>query len=135
MSDVTGLCEMIAGALPAAKKGSLRIWGEWFGKPHDNWHMITRCHAEGDLLVIDFDGGEHLRIWRPEALVVNETTFRVSKADRVRWEWPSYGGSNPQHVYFEDFIRSEDGIKVTTNIDWYDPHFAPSSKCPAAELL
>ena len=43
--------EVIAKGINAAstwKAGSLRFWGEWFGKPHDNWHKIVRRSANGN---------------------------------------------------------------------------------------
>jgi hypothetical protein len=54
----------------------------------------------------------------------------------VRWEWFYYGrpkiGANR---YFEQFMKTSDGIEATTNADWYSPIFKPSGSKSAVEML
>jgi hypothetical protein len=84
--------------------GSLRFWGEWFGRPYDNCHTLVSCRAEEDVLRLSFDQGETLSTWSPTGLTLDKST---SDADRVRWEWFSYGKAktpeNLYNLYFEEF--------------------------------
>src|SRR5690606_8650557 len=43
----------------------LRIWGSWFGRPHDNCHQIVEATAEGEMLLVRFDAGERLMVFSP----------------------------------------------------------------------
>ena len=40
LAALVSIADRISAALPNIKAGSLRIWGEWFGKPYDNFHTI-----------------------------------------------------------------------------------------------
>jgi hypothetical protein len=46
VSDAARVRDAILGALPNVKSGTLRIWGDWFGRPHDNIHRITGATAD-----------------------------------------------------------------------------------------
>lgn len=87
MNETQKIADRIRQALPNVKSGTLRFWGEWFGKPYDNWHQLVRCEAEQNLLRLAFNENETLSVWAPSGLEVNLSTFRISTADRVRWEW------------------------------------------------
>jgi hypothetical protein len=136
MNEVGTFAEIIRRALPTVKKGSLRIWGEWFGKPYDNWHTLTGCDAEGEALRLYFDDDEKLIVWSPKGLIADMSTFRIAQADRVRLEWFYYGRPKvSSNLYFEDFVKSGQRICVTTNVDWYEPKFMPKATEPAVEIL
>lgn len=122
--------------MSAVKAGSLRFWGEWFGKPYDNYHRIVRCTAADMSLVIEFDEGELLTIRDPEGVTVSADAFSVKDATLVRWEWFYYGRPrSPGNRYFYEYVR--DGSKITgsTNVDWYTPLLAPSAAENAVEIL
>jgi hypothetical protein len=36
--------------------GTLRIWGDWFGRPYDNAHRIVSVAVDADTLLIGMDG-------------------------------------------------------------------------------
>jgi hypothetical protein len=40
MNEATKISELIARLLPHVKAGTLRFFGEWFGRPYDNMHAI-----------------------------------------------------------------------------------------------
>src|SRR5277367_2653340 len=103
--------------LPRIKSGSLRFWGQWFGKPYDNWYQVTACDADGDLLRIHFPDKETLSVWRPRDAVVDEQTFRIGDADRVRWDWSYYGSEPglPATGEFLEFTRTATGIIATAS--------------------
>lgn len=53
------------------EKGSLCFWGEWFGRPYDNIHIIESVKCSSTEIVIHFDHGETLYITDP-ANIINE---------------------------------------------------------------
>jgi hypothetical protein len=65
MSEAEQFCEQIRAAIPNIRSGSLRFWGVWFGRPHDNEHRLIACSAEKDVLHCHFDEGEALHVWFP----------------------------------------------------------------------
>src|SRR2546429_6618660 len=136
MNEAENMAELVRRALPKVRAGSLRFWGEWFGKPYDNRHVLKRCDAEGNLLRLFFEENEKLLVWSPDGLTVDQSTFRISSAERVRWEWYSYEPPwKATNLYFEDFVKSPQGILASTNIDWYKPKFKPDSSQAAVEIL
>lgn len=136
MSEVERIAERIKRQLPHVKAGTLRFWGEWFGRPYDNVHRMTGCDAKADLLQMYFDGKEVLSVWSPRRLDMGEHTFRIGDATRVRWEWFYYGRSQTaENRYFEEFVRTVDTIEATTNVDWYKPMLHPDTGQAAVEIL
>jgi|SRR5580693_86598 hypothetical protein len=135
MTEAEVCAEQIHKALPKVKAGTLRIWGEWFGsKPYDNWHTIKTCDAYGDRLRLDFDQSEKLLVWSPTGLTADESTFCITGARRVRWEWYYYGRPmDPLRLCFEDFLSSEEGITVVTSTNY--KNYNPKRSEAAVEIL
>jgi hypothetical protein len=132
MSNAEKYVALLNGNIGALKTGSLRFWGLWFGKPYDNIHRIVSCDNEQDLLRIRFNESELLSVWSPDGLEANSSTFRIADAARVRWEWYSYGKPNlSENVYFEDY---PEGVRGTSNANWYEPKLDPLPGYPAVEM-
>jgi hypothetical protein len=136
MGKTETICKQINEALPNIKSGTLRFWGEWFGRPYDNIHTLVRCECAHDVLRLYFYESEILSVWNPKALTVNRETFQIMDADRVRWEWFSYGRPKiTANLYFQEFVNSPEGILKSTNFDGYQPDFKPISTMAAVEML
>jgi hypothetical protein len=134
--EIAKIAEQIRRVLPKVKIGTPRFWGVWFGKPYDGIYRVVRCDVDQEVLRLHFEEGETLSIWSPRGLVVNESTFRVRDADRVRWEWFRYGQPKvASNLRFKDFVRTAEGIVATTNVDWYDPELNPVVSELAVEIL
>jgi len=143
-SEDQEISERINGALSNVR-GTLRIWGVWFGKSYDNIHTLIQCSLEGEQLRLYFDGGEVLSISAPRGLALSSSpfrigdahsTFRIDNADKVRWEWYYYGRPRvPANRYFQEFVRHADIIAATTNVDWYAAKLEPDSSSAAVELF
>jgi hypothetical protein len=133
MSITQEYAEHIRSLLPTIKSGSLRIWGQWFGRPYDNVHTISGAKAVDDALVLSFHGGETLTIYKPERSVFDNDVFRVALASRVRWEWYYYGRSrSPENLYYLDY--GSEGQMLDTN--WrLGETSRPTQTAPAVELL
>lgn len=105
-------------ALPERQRsGTLRIWGQWFGRPMDNVHVCVSCRAEDARLILDFNEGETLTIWNPcDVAVENQVTLTFSSATRVRWEWHYYGRpKTPEHRMFIDYVAQDGRIQRSSN--------------------
>jgi hypothetical protein len=136
LSEAEQIAARINEALRDLKAGTLRFWGEWFGRPYDNTHIVIGCNATGDVLHIRFNEGENLHLWSPEQAELDHRTFRIKNATRVRWEWFAYGHrKTEQNLYFMDFTRTDDRVDVQTNIDWYTPNLRPALRAAAVDIV
>jgi hypothetical protein len=132
--DAERLAERIA-VFAAELCGTLRFWGQWFGRPSDNWHQLIDCAADADVLECHFHEDEVLTVWTPRCAVVERRKFVMAGADRVRWEWFYYGRPKLEmNRYFMNFTKTAVGIDTKTNVDWYTPELRPTSEQPAFEL-
>jgi hypothetical protein len=68
MGETEKIYNQLNKALPNIKSGTLRFWGEWFGRPYDNMHTLVRCEYAHDVLTLYFNEGEVLSVWNPKAL-------------------------------------------------------------------
>lgn len=120
-----------------AKRGCIRFWGEWFGRPYDNIHIIVRSHCTMDnVLVVEFDGQETLTVYAPEKFKIDADTFIIESAERVVWEWYCYGRpAKAENLYREEFTRSGDIITGVSNVDWYIPILKPTIEFYAVEIV
>jgi hypothetical protein len=137
MTDAEQIAYRIRRGLPHIKRGTLRFWGNWFGRPYDNYHEIVDCSADGDILCVRFNDGEVLWVFSPRGASIDESTFRIQGASRVRWEWFFYGrAKTAANLYFEEFTQKPDGaIVAETNADWYTPDLRTTSSEAAVEIL
>jgi len=109
------IAAQIQQLLPNVHSGTLRFWGVWFGRPHDNYHTVVKAEAEGDCLVLHFNEEETLRVWHPQACQIDSRQFAIGLASRVLWQWYWYGRPHaPSSLMSYDFIRSGTEINFTT---------------------
>lgn len=135
MGEADQICRNLSCALPGVKSGTLRFWGFWFGRPHDNFHRITGSRCEGNVLIVEFDDGEVLSVWNPGDAVIDQASFVISSADRVLWQWFSYGlPQTDSNRYFLDFVLSDSGVSLESNVDWYTPVNDADAAYPAVEI-
>jgi len=136
MTEAESIAVRIAGQLPRLKSGTLRIWGQWFGRPHDNLHTAVESTATEDFLRVAFDQGETLTVFEPTQAMLTEDVFRIVGASWVRWEWFYYGRPrSPENLRFMEHTRSGGKIVLSTNVDWYRPGSEADPRLPAVELL
>lgn len=128
--------DWIDAALPSTKRGTLRIWGDWFGRPYDNVHTPISYSAFDEGLRFVFDQGEILTIWQPQLVVLNALKFEISDAMRVRWEWYSYGSpKTAPNLKYLNYVRSADRAELTSNADYKVRNQRMVITSPAVELL
>ena len=134
--DAAHIRGCILRLLPSVKSGTLRIWGDWFGRPYDNCHRVIEAAADEVSVTVGFDQGETLRVWRPVGFEIDATTFRIRGAERIRWEWFYYGRPpESQNRFFLDSTHRAGFIQGQSNVDWYSPAFQTDAVMPAIELV
>jgi len=133
MDDITA---QLNEHLRAFKGGSICIFGDWFGRPMDNFHKIDCFSFVNGVLTITFNEGETLTVWNPSGL--NELPYKVEiiDADRVKWEWYPYGSQKiKENKCYREYVRTINGIKTASNRDSYSPSLSMSDSEPAVIII
>jgi hypothetical protein len=135
MNEAARIAEQIQKALPGVKSGTLRFWGVWFGRPHDNIHAVLECEAKDDVLRIRFNEDEVLSVWFPKELTLDASKFQIFDAERVRWEWFYYGRpKTEENRFFYDLIKTDKSVVASTNVNWGQPEMRPRRSLAAVEI-
>jgi len=136
MDDTARIAARIQKELPKVKRGTLRFWGNWFGRPYDNVHTLLTCAADQNVLRMSFSEGESLSVWAPGELKLDDSTFQISDAERVLWEWFASGrAKTKENLFFRDFIKTGETVVVSTNVNSYTPDMSTDPTKPAVEIL
>lgn len=73
----------------------------WFGRPHDNLHVMTNGYVEDGRAVVEFDRSETLAIGGRTVLTVVGGVLRLEAFTSANWTWRSYGGDGTQVERFD----------------------------------
>jgi hypothetical protein len=136
MNKAEKICDEIQKALPKISPGTLRFWGVWFGRPSDNAHRIAASEHDRGVLRLRFNEDEQLTVWTPAGLTLDSSVFQIDDAERILWEWFSYGRPKTQeNLYFYDFVKTHETIVASSNVNRFTPNMKTDSTLPAAEIL
>lgn len=116
------------------KGGTFRIFGDWFGKPYDNYHEIESAEFNTQLkrLTLNFKEGEILEVYNPKHIFEASTFLKIINADRIKLTWFYFGKTQTiENQYFLDYILTDKKFRTETNVDWYKPIFDVSLGDPA----
>ncbi len=98
--------------------GTLRFWGNWFGKPMDNYHEIKNVEFDNrkNILTLTLGEDEKLKIWNPSNLEIGRKELRIKNADKILFEWHLYGESkSEENLRFESYINNGVNIEFATD--------------------
>lgn len=72
------LVELLAKEKKLFKGGSFRIYGDWFGKPYDNYHKIEsgQFDIQSNLMTLTFNEGVKLEIYNPKHIFESTSFFK-----------------------------------------------------------
>lgn len=73
------------------KGGTLRFFGDWFGRPYDNFHIPVSAELSENALMICFNNNEKCVVYEPLGITNEPDDFHVERASKVVWEWYYYG--------------------------------------------
>ena len=90
--------------------GTLRFYGDWFGRPMDNCHIPNRVFFKNDSMYILFDDDYLITIVEPKNISIDNFIFSVRKATTVKYEYGHYGRNNESRKYFIEYAEELDGI-------------------------
>lgn len=110
----------IINALEEKPVGTLRFYGEWFGRPYDNHHKITGCCFKEDILKIKFDAGETVNISKPDNIIFNDKELLIQDSIGVELSRYPYGKPHTDEFLIRDRYSEKD---VDTNEDNNYPAF------------
>ena len=113
MSSIEEIASAILELPQRNRAGTLRMFGDWFGRPLDNVHFVVDAVAEEGRLVLRFAKHETLTVWNPDGYETEGHTLRIAHADRVRWEWNSVGKEPSENQMFRDYILKQGKIVVS----------------------
>jgi hypothetical protein len=111
------LAAEISTKLPSVMSGTLRFWGEWFGRPYDNRQVVS-CDATDDYLRLHFSQGEVLAVWNPTEVEIDANKFRIGSAKALRWTWYYYGRpQKPENLFYMDYAHENGSVLFRINWD------------------
>jgi hypothetical protein len=88
--------------------GTLRFYGEWFGRPYDNYHKILECSFDDGLLIIKFDAGEFIKIWNPKNIILKDNELIIKESTCVEFIRYYYGKpQTEENVIIERYTNVE----------------------------
>ena len=87
------------------KSGSLRLFGEWMGRPYDRPLKIQHDNYDGEILEIIFKRG-NLLIYNPKGITSTEQELKIKKANKIKWIYLPEGAIRET---FTITYTSEDG--------------------------
>lgn len=91
------------------KGGTMCFYGQWFGRPYDNFHRIRDAVLDDGQLKVRFQGGEILTVINPQKISNGGKSFVVEKADEVIWQYAPYGLGNGQKERSIIYRKNTDG--------------------------
>lgn len=120
MSDAQLLAENFKNKTVNPKSGALRFWGNGFIRPADNVHCVTDvAYDEKErLLAFSFNEGEKLSVWAPRKIKIDDQTFVIQDAKKVRWEWYEYGKpKEAENFRYQLYEKKSGALQTETNFD------------------
>lgn len=107
--------------------GSIRFWGNWLGRPFDNYYKVIRTdyNVIENTLIIYFNQAEKCTIFNPKNIVNEKNKFCITSASEIVWEYESYGVTQPNYrktVYtYLDAHTIEKSYSFSSNSNLFDP--------------
>jgi hypothetical protein len=138
VADLERLAESIMKQLPAVKSGTLRLWGQSFGRPGEDRHTLIGCAATEDCLRLQFAGDEVLALWNPIDVRIDASQFRVGSATAMRYTYYGNREKLPGNIRYRDYAFHNGLVIFRTNENrvpgsgWMPEETASTS--PAVEL-
>mgnify|MGYP000855984742 FL=1 len=102
------------------KGGSLCFFGHWFGRPHDNYHILelVTYNSSTNSLTFNFNENETLTIFNAQGISEFSNQLIIYSADKIYWEWYYYGKVQTKDTKcFIEILRQDNILTGKTNSD------------------
>lgn len=90
--------------------GTLRFFGDWFGRPMDNCHVVNKIEYNQNQIIMHFEDNHVLTIENPNRIVKEEHSLIIERATKVRYEYGFYGPWNEKRKYYLEYINENEAI-------------------------
>ena len=115
--------------------GSLCVFGDWFGRPMDNYHQLISHEEKQHYVRLSFNEGETLEVWEPSGIRFEGKSFVIQQACRVRWEWFYYGRPKlPENRFFIEHVVTGQNVNARSDANWSPRDFKPTRAKPAVSI-
>ncbi len=108
--NVDEFISKIQNSQKTIKSGTLRFFGDWFGRPMDNCHEVTRIEFIENELVIEFCNNSLVSIIEPNGIILENDNFTLKNANKVRYEYGNSSSNTRLRKYYIEYIASKDFI-------------------------
>jgi len=110
--------------------GTMRFWGDWFGRPMDNYHKVVKAvyNEESNILVMTFDNEEECTVYSPVGISSTKKSFYIEDADVVVWLWYYYGKERTKENRFQIQYTKENEDTVICQNDYTQSSININSK-------
>ena len=91
------------------QKGSIRIFGDWIGKPYKEKYTISKIAYDKELkiLKLHFQEGYTMKVKKPHNILVAKSFLKILGAEMIQLNWPEKpGNSSPTYVRYEKTSRN-----------------------------
>lgn len=110
------------------RRGNLCFYGDWPGRPWDNWYEIKQYSYREDVLEIVFGNWERLIVFHPIDIINTANEFCINEAKKVKWIWNSPDGIENKTSYElgnEKVHKSVSGETMSLNrkSPWFAVYF------------
>lgn len=95
--------------------GTLRFYGEWFGRPFDNFHVVQTAVRTKNALHIQFSEKEELTAIHPEGIINTRDYFAIKTASEIHWMWCCSDESNTSSHWIFRSLGNHQYVKQTTD--------------------
>lgn len=112
---------------PRSFGGSLACFGDIFGGKVDNYHELVEVHAFSKHLILLFEDGVSVHVWRPIGLTLGVPGLIIAGASKVVLEVMPFGehGEATQTRSTEYLVTDLGKVEISTNGSARSPRFWP----------
>ncbi|MDO3695944.1 hypothetical protein QVZ41_13920 [Wenyingzhuangia sp. chi5] len=116
--------------------GTLRFWGNWFGRPMDNFHVVKNIEfiESTERIILSLDDSQKITIIKPRNISITNKELNIEEAENIRFEW-SYFINKKKVTKFQSYQKLENKIKFDTNIDSSKKYIKCTINKPALSII
>ncbi|KAB1645040.1 hypothetical protein [Gulosibacter chungangensis] len=112
---------------PRSFGGSLACFGDILGGRVDNYHELVEVHAFSKHLILLFEDGVSVHVWRPMGLTLGVPGLAIAGASKVVLEVMPFGehGEGTETRSTEYLVTDSGKVEIRTNGNTIGPRFWP----------